>query len=198
MTFTFRNYCYLCNSFWHFIFASHSNQIENSILVYQLLGFHTYSVLGFCAGGATALILAANYPERVLNVAVWGTKAFVSDTDIENLMKFSSGETLSHSANDANIAIYGAEECLRMYKSLQESMMKIGDICKNDLPNVKCSVLILHGEGDRWISKEHPLYLAANIPNSRIHYFPEGRHFLQRKYADEFNQIIEKFVLQAS
>ncbi len=109
-----------------------------------------------------------------------------------------SGETLSQSANDANVQIYGAEECLRMYKSLQEATLKLGDICRNDLPNVKCPTLILHGEADNWIGKEHPLYLAANIPNSRIHYFPEGKHFIHRKYADEFNQIVEKFVLQQS
>lgn len=141
-------------------------------------------------------MLAKYFPERVLNVSVWGTKAYVSDTDKENLKKFMSGQTLSQSANDLNIQIYGEEECKRMYKSVQEAMLTMGDICRNDLPEVKCPVLILHGEADNWISKEHPLYLADNIPNAKIHFFPEGKHFIHRRYAAEFNQIVEEFMLQ--
>lgn len=162
----------------------------------ELLEIETYSILGFCAGGATGLILAAAYPERVLNVVVWGTKAYVSDGDKENLKKFIGGETLSESANDANLKIYGAEELYRMYASSADAMMKADDICRDDLPKVKCPVLILHGEADNWIQKEHPLYLAENLQNAKIHFFPEGKHFIHRVYAEEFNRIVENFVLQ--
>lgn len=141
-------------------------------------------------------MLAKYYPERVVNVAVWGTKAYVSDMDKENLKKFMSGETLSQSANDSNIQIYGEEECTRMYKSLHEAMLKMDDICRNDLQEVKCPVLILHGEADNWITKEHPLYLADNLSNAKIHFFPEGKHFIHRRYATEFNQIVGEFMLQ--
>lgn len=141
-------------------------------------------------------MLAANYPKRVRNIAVWGTKAYVSDTDKENLKKFLSGATLATSAHDANVDIYGEEECNRMYKESGEAVLKADNICRNDLPKVECPVLILHGEADNWISKEHPLYLAANIPNSKIHFFPEGKHFIHRRYAEEFNKIVEEFVLQ--
>lgn len=156
----------------------------------------TYSILGYCAGGATGLILAAAYPERVLNVAVWGAKAYVSDTDRENMKKFMSGETLSTSANDANLKVYGAEELHRMYSGLADATMKMEDICTDVLPKVKCPVLILHGEADNWINKEHPLYLAENLQNARIHFFPDGKHNIHRRFAKEFNEIVEKFVLQ--
>lgn len=167
-----------------------------SYLFYQTLGFESYSILGFCAGGATALILAANYPQRVVNVAVWGTKAYVGETDKQNVRRFMSGETLSQSANDANIIIYGEEECKRMYENLSDAFFKMGDICKSDLPNVECPVLILHGEADNWITKEHPLYLAENIKKAKLHIFPEGKHFLHHKYAEEFNKIVETYMLQ--
>lgn len=85
-----------------------------------------------------------------------------------------------------------------MYKSSADAVLKAGDICKSDLPNVKCPVLIMHGEADNWITKDHPLYLAANIQNAKIHYFPEGKHFIHRRYAKEFNEIAEEFVLQQS
>lgn len=112
------------------------------------------------------------------------------------MKRFQSGETLSNTANDLNLKIYGEEECNRMYKDLGEAFLKMGNICQDDLPKVECPVLILHGEADNWITKEHPLYLAENIQNARIHYFPEGRHFIHRRYAQEFNQIVEQFFLQ--
>lgn len=185
---------HICDSF--SLRAQMGTKLFDFFSPFQLLEIETYSILGFCAGGATGLILAAAYPERVLNVVVWGTKAYVSDGDKENLKKFIGGETLSESANDANLKIYGAEELYRMYASSADAMMKADDICRDDLPKVKCPVLILHGEADNWIQKEHPLYLAENLQNAKIHFFPEGKHFIHRVYAEEFNRIVENFVLQ--
>lgn len=162
----------------------------------QLLEIESYSILGFCAGGATGLILAAAYPKRVLNIAVWGTKAYVSEEDKENLKKLVSIETVSSSAHDENLKVYGAEELHRMYGNFVDATMRMDDICKDALPKVECPVLVLHGEADNWIRKEHPLYLAANLQNAKIHFFPEGKHFIHRIYTKEFTQIVETFVLQ--
>jgi len=129
-------------------------------------------------------------------MAIWGARSFIDDKDKEVMKKFMSGEFEANSANDLNYAIYGEEECKRMYKSLGIALMKKENICRNELPKIECPVLILHGEKDNYIRREHPEYLAANVKKTKLHFFPEGKHFIHRKYAQEFNEIVEKFILQ--
>lgn len=44
---------------------------------------------------------------------------------------------------------------------------KNGDLCKGDLSKIKCPTLIVHGEKDAMVLKEHPLFLKENIDKSR-------------------------------
>lgn len=120
----------------------------------------------------------------------------MSDADKEAFKSLDRDATFDSSVDEANLRIYGAEELYRMYRSVAEAMPKMDNICRDDLPNVKCPVLILHGNADNWIRIDHPKYLEANIPNARVHYFPEGKHFIHKFYAEEFNKLIESFVRQ--
>lgn len=42
-----------------------------------------------------------------------------------------------------------------------------GDICKKQLPLIKCPTLILHGNKDPMVASEHPNYLLNNIKGSK-------------------------------
>lgn len=42
-----------------------------------------------------------------------------------------------------------------------------GDLCKNNLQNIKCPTLILHGDKDPMVAAEHPEYLKSHINNAR-------------------------------
>jgi len=53
----------------------------------QNLGVKKYSLLGWCNGGVTALIMAAGYPDRVQNLVVWGATAFLTQEDIDGYEK---------------------------------------------------------------------------------------------------------------
>lgn len=41
-----------------------------------------------------------------------------------------------------------------------------GDICRNQLQKITCPTLVLHGQQDPLIPKEHAEYIAKNIKNS--------------------------------
>ena len=39
----------------------------------------------------------------------------------------------------------------------------------------------------------HPEWFHKNIPGARLHVFPEGKHNIHIKYADEFNKLVLDF-----
>lgn len=55
--------------------------------------------------------------------------------------------------------------------------------------------LLIHGRDDRVVSFETALYLAANIPDSRVHIINRCGHWAQLEHADEFNRLVADFIL---
>lgn len=167
------------------------------------MGFQRYSILGFCAGGATGLILASYYPEVVEKLVCWGAKAFISDDDREALNKFLAGvlrpstepRTQPEVSMDLNVQIYG-DSFPEMGMRFVTAILKMNDICTGELPSVKCPVLILHGKLDTFVLEKHAHYLHENIKGSKLHFIADGKHFLQHK--PEFYQVVETFLLQSS
>ena len=49
----------------------------------QALSINKFSILGWCDGGVSAIILAALYPESVEKIVIWGSNAYVTKMDIE-------------------------------------------------------------------------------------------------------------------
>ncbi|XP_072167940.1 valacyclovir hydrolase-like [Diadema setosum] len=49
----------------------------------RALGYSRFSILGWCAGGISALLLAATYPDDVNKLVVWGSFAYMTDTLVD-------------------------------------------------------------------------------------------------------------------
>lgn len=123
------------------------------------------------------------------------------------------------------VAIYGEKYFQDTWSSWIDAMRLIfenknGDVCQKDLRKIKCPSLIVHGEKDAIVFREHPDYLKANITNSKYSYFSTfikadlsinhitifflyfrvqlfkaGGHNLHLRYADEFNALVHEFLL---
>ena len=52
-----------------------------------LSGVDKFSVLGWSDGGITGMILAGERPELVQKLVVWGSNAYVSQEDVDCLIK---------------------------------------------------------------------------------------------------------------
>jgi len=48
------------------------------------------------------------------------------------------------------------------------------------------------------VSGVHPEYFAKQIPDARLHVFPEGKHNIHLKYAAEFNGIVSQFLSEGA
>jgi len=99
-------------------------------------------------------------------------------------------------AKEEFVKLYGEELFDRLWTSFVDHYCRYDDICRNDLKNIVCPTLILHGDLDALVAEEHPQYLVDNIKNAKLYRFPKGKHNIHQKYSEEFNKIVEQFLLQ--
>ncbi|XP_067650976.1 valacyclovir hydrolase-like [Haliotis asinina] len=172
------------------------------------LGRKKFSVLGFSDGGTTGLILAAQYPEHIRKLVVWGANTYVNEKDIEIQRGMEDIGHWTASARSRYSQLYedgylrahcskwvkASRNCLAHSKFMFTDSQS--DICKAELENITCPTFILHGMKDPLTTTEHPVYLSKHIKNSRLHIIPEGNHHIHMFRADEFNKMVEEFLLE--
>ncbi|XP_046917312.2 serine hydrolase BPHL [Dermatophagoides farinae] len=160
------------------------------------LNHESYSILGWSDGGITGIILAAANPYNVQKLIIWGANAYVCEEDRELLRKVRDARNgWSERMRRPMIEIYGDEHFYQLWDRFISHMLTLSDICKMDLKRIECPVLILHGDQDPMLAREHPLYLVNNIPNATLFRFAKGKHNIHQRYAEEFNELCEDFLL---
>jgi len=152
--------------------------------------------MGWSDGGITGLILSAAYPQNVNKLVVWGSNSYLSAEDRRRITAIKDLSQWSPRAKEAFIKLYGEQLFERMWPQLIEFYCKYDDICKNDLKNIVCPTFILHGDLDPLVNEEHPQYLVENIKNAKLYRFPKGKHNIHQKYSEEFNKLVEQFLLE--
>ncbi|XP_046362067.2 valacyclovir hydrolase-like [Haliotis rufescens] len=174
---------------------------EDAAAVMNTLGQKKFSVLGWSDGGITGLILAARHPELVQKLVIWGSNAYITEEDMKMYRAVENVDKWSARMREPFVQVYGEEYFRRQWSGWVKAYSKYftdnkGDICKSELKNITCPTFILHGMKDPMVAAEHPVYLSKHIKNSRLHNMPEGKHNIHLRYADEFNKMVEDFLLE--
>ena len=159
------------------------------------------SLFGWCGGGVTAIFFAAMFPEAVDKLVIWGSKAFYNEEDVKLLEKTRDVNTWNARGRELTESVYGAIDLPKLWSSLLDTVNTLykernGDMCKEELSKIRCPTLILHGANDHMCLQFHAEYLHKNIAGSQLVIMPEGKHFLHMQLASEFNEIVEKFLVQ--
>merc|ERR1712150_443130 len=93
-------------------------------------------------------------------------------------------------------AVYG-NDVQRMWDSFCDAMQMMmdggGDMCQKEVKQLKCPLLILHGEKDYVVPSHHPQWVHDNVPGSEMYVFPGGKHNIRQRFAPEFNKRILEF-----
>ncbi|CAH1779411.1 unnamed protein product [Owenia fusiformis] len=180
--------------------AKYPNNV-NKLCCYMLqtLGYKRYSLLGWSDGGITAMILAATYPKNVNTMVIWGSNAFVHQKDMEIFTGVKDIDNWSDRMRTPFLEVYGEEYFRKQWGNWVDAYSAYytqnkGDICKDDLKNIICPSYMLHGNKDPMVPQYHPDYLKEHIKNLKVHYFPDGKHNIHLRYADEFNTLVSKFL----
>ncbi|OWR43929.1 Bphl protein [Danaus plexippus plexippus] len=166
----------------------------------KTLNIPKFSLLGFSDGGITSLILAAKYPEAVSKLVVWGANSFILPQELEAYKKIRDVTNWSQRQREAMNAIYGEEKFARYWAAWVDAMERIyntrnGDICSEYVKDIICPTYILYGEKDPLVDHVHVSHLHTTITGSRIHLYPEGKHNIHIRYAEDFNKRVQEFLL---
>ena len=163
------------------------------------LGFDKFSILGWSDGGVSALLLAGIFPQSVRKLVTWGGNAFVCEEDIKIFEQIRDVSSWSKKKIDGMTAMYGAD-FQPMWSAWTDSMLELcrrdGNLCRNEIKNIQCPSLILHGDRDPLVPLYHPVYLHENTPGSRLERYPQGRHGIHFSYSEDLNRKVMRFLLE--
>ena len=165
----------------------------------KLLGFDRFSILGWSDGGVSSLLLAGIFPQSVRRLVTWGANAYVCKNDIKIFEQIRDISSWNKKKINAMTATYGAD-FQPMWSGWTDSMVDLcardGNLCRDEIKNIQCPSLILHGDKDPLVPLYHPDYLHENTPGSRLERYPEGRHGIHFSYAEELNRKVMQFLLE--
>jgi valacyclovir hydrolase len=160
-----------------------------------------YNVLGWSDGGITGMIIAGKYSSNVEKLVIFGSNAYILDEELKIYDGIRDVSKWSARMREPLEKLYGAEyfktkwaEWVDTFKAIHKE--KNGDLCKKFLKQITAETLILHGEKDPMLAKEHVPYLLQHIVGSKLISWPEGKHNIHLKYADEFNKKVAEFLMK--
>jgi valacyclovir hydrolase len=165
------------------------------------LGHERFSIIGWSDGANIATVMAAQRPERVTRLMVFGGQSFLTAEEIAAFNHIRRISAWSPRAAEAMRAVYGEalDDLWDRYVTGQEALFRAGgDLYRPLLAKVGCPTLVLHGALDPLTPGLHADVIHRGITGSRLHIFPEGKHNIHQRYADEFNSRVLSFLTERS
>ncbi|XP_001843270.2 valacyclovir hydrolase [Culex quinquefasciatus] len=173
---------------------------EAAAQLMEAVGLKRFSVLGWSDGGITGLVLAGTKPDVVEKLVIWGANAYITKPEAEIYEGVRDVSKWSARMREPMEKVYGKEGFPQIWSAWVDGMLNLyrkrdGDICKGVLANIRAPTFIVHGAKDPMIVPEHVPYLKEAVKSTElVHVFPDGKHNIHLKYAEEFNKLVSDFL----
>lgn len=131
-------------------------------LVLKALSIKKFSLLGHSVGGSIAIVAAARMPDTCIKVITESAQAFVEDRTRDGIN--SAKENFRHPDVFAKLQKYHGANAKWVLDSWTEVWLSkdfANWSLEKDLPNVKCPLLVIHGDKDEFGSKAFPQKISA-------------------------------------
>lgn len=173
---------------------------EMAFKLMESLSVAKFSCLGWSDGGITALIMGGARPGAIQRLVVWGANAFVTQADIDLYEGIRDLSKWSVAMKSPLIELYGEAGLTKLWGDFCDAFQHIlheqgGNICKDYLGRIEAPTFVLHGAKDPMVPSYHPPYLLENIKNTKYFEFKDGKHNIHMKYKEEFNTLVQEFLL---
>jgi valacyclovir hydrolase len=165
------------------------------------LGHERFSILGWSDGANIAAIMAAQEPERIAKLVMFGGQSFLTAEEIAVFNTIRKISAWSPQAAEPMRALYGdgLDTLWDRYVDGQEALFQAGgNLYREHLSQVRCPAFVLHGARDPLVPGFHPEAIHRAIAGSRLHIFPEGKHNIHLRYAEEFNALVHAFLTEGN
>ena len=150
-------------------------------------GIQQANLLGFSDGGNIALVFAIRYPERVKRLILNGANldpAGVRPTvQIPIVLGYRMASLFAKKSADA-----------KQNAELLGLMVNDPMIPVEELGKVTAPTLVIAGTKDM-IRESHTRKIAEALPNAKLAILP-GNHFIANRNPEEFNRVVEAFLIE--
>lgn len=167
----------------------------------DILEIPKYNILGWSDGGITGMIMAGKYSDNVEKLIIFGSNAYIIEEELEIYESIRDVSKWSEKMREPLEKLYGAEYFRTKWEKWVDTFKDIyklrnGDLCKSFLEHIKAPTLILHGEKDPMLAKEHVPYLMKHIAGAKLISWPDGKHNIHLRYSEQFNDRVVEFLMK--
>jgi len=188
--------------------------VRQAVDLMDALGIERAHIVGNSFGGALALSLAINYPDRVSKLVLMGSMGVSfpithgldrvwgytpSEANMEELLEiftydhsFATKELIK-SRYEASVQPGFQESFASMFPEPRQRCVESMASDEAHIRNIPHKTLIIHGREDRVIPLENSLKLLRLIDDARLHVFGHCGHWTQIERTEEFADLILRF-----
>jgi 2-hydroxy-6-oxonona-2,4-dienedioate hydrolase len=196
------------------------DHVASAIELLDALGIEKAAVVGNSMGGATAVKLAAQHPDRVshlitMGVGYSGSRMFSAGDGPSEGLKLLQAAYIDPSPEGMRRMVdiftfdktFATDALVEQRSAVARSRPDhlenfIGGMAKprrgvataEEIVTITAPSLIMHGRDDRVVHYEGSLNLVSMIPNARMVLVNRCGHWLMLEHSDEFNRLVDDFV----
>ncbi|MBS2937017.1 alpha/beta fold hydrolase [Nocardioides sp. J2M5] len=189
--------------------------VEHVVALMDVLDLDTTDLVGNSFGGALALRLAIEHPERVRRLVlmgsvgvpfeitpglqtVWGYRASVEGMRevLDTFTYDGAGITddLAQLRYESSIAEGADQRFAAMFPAPRQRWVDAMASHEDEVRGISAPTLLVHGRDDRVIPVATSQRLLELIPRADLHVFGQTGHWTQIERTDEFNTLLVRFL----
>lgn len=186
--------------------------------VMDKLGIQKAHMIGNSMGGATAMRMAIDYPERVDKLIMMGGGSVGASTTtpmptegLKRLQGLYRNPTKENLQLMLDIFVYDPSTLTQdlidgRFDNMQRRPEHLSNFIESLkvskgranyshlLPNLDLPTLIIWGRDDRFVPMDLGLRMLWGMPNAELHVFSKCGHWAQWEHADKFNRLVLDFI----
>ncbi|GAB6027790.1 hypothetical protein CHUAL_002024 [Chamberlinius hualienensis] len=167
----------------------------------KALGIAKTSIVGWCGGSVHSTIIAKHNPQIVDKLVLMAPFYKFYDELLKTFEEYEDVNKWSAYLKDEIIEIHGFEFVQQQWRNWLKTFRKLekiddGYLCRKETESLDCPTLVIHSKNDNWVSAENGQQLSKIIKHSKFLMLDDGNHCPQIKCTEEFNKILEDFLLK--
>mmetsp|Transcript_18678 Transcript_18678/g.24387 ORF Transcript_18678/g.24387 Transcript_18678/m.24387 type:complete len:268 (+) Transcript_18678:205-1008(+) len=174
----------------------HQEGVEELIFVLDSLNIQQCALLGHSDGATISLLAAAMHPDRISCVVAEAPHMYFEDTfTSEGFRDFRKTMLKDTRFQNALSREHGefAEQVQNRWLNWWESSIGSSWDDRSFLPLVRCPVMCLHGEFEKFFSLDHVKQISTSVQQGELTVLKAG-HDIHNEAGEEYKQVVSLFL----